>query len=167
MRGREVFAPPQSLNHMNVRRHPRDIVAVLLLAAGWLAGVAVPPMMLLRARTAWLETLDRPEAQEQWDEFREDMKRQTGRDGPVQRKVPKSPEPPMRVWLRDHVGLAITAWVVLAGVLGSFTAMLVWGALKPPSGRSSLAQDQPGRGGDDEEKNDRDAEDAQIRKHGS
>lgn len=142
---------------MKTHPPPRHTVVLVLLAAGWLAGVAIPPVLLLRARSAWLEQLDRPETQQHWDEFRDAMRQQTGRTGPVQRKVPKSAEPPLRVWLRDFVWLAIAAWVVLGGVLGFFAAMLARGVL--------LAQDEPRRGGHDEKQNQSDAENAQKRKH--
>ena len=142
---------------MNAPRSPRVTAVLALLVAAWLAGLTIPPALLLRSRSAWLEQLDRPEAQQHWDEFRAAMRQQTGRSGPVQRKVPKSAEPPLRVWLRDYVWLAIAAWVVLGGVLGIFAALLVRGAL--------LAQDQPARDGDDEKQNDRDAENTEKRKH--
>mgnify|MGYP003339467071 CR=1 FL=1 len=117
-----------------------------------------PPVLLLQARSAWLERLESPEAQAQWDEFREAMKRQSGRDGPVQRKVPKSLEPPLKVWLRDYVWLAVAAWVILGGVLGFVAVMLGRGAL--------LTEDEPARGGDHEKQDQGDAENAQNRKHG-
>lgn len=140
-------------------RHSNRVTALtILLAAGWIAGLVMPPVLLLRARSAWLEQLEAPEAQAQWDEFRAAMKRQSGREGPVQRKVPKSVEPPLKVWLRDYVSLAIAAWVILGGVLGFVAVMLGRGAL--------LAQDEPARGGDDEKQDQGDAENAQKRKHG-
>ena len=143
---------------MNIRRPPRETAVLVLLATGWLAGVAIPPVLLLRARSAWLEQLETAETQQHWDEFRAAMKQQTGRTGPVQRKVPKSAEPPLRVWLRDYIWLAITAWVVLGGVLGFFAAMLARGVL--------LAKNEPCRGGDDEKQDKSDSENAQKRKHG-
>jgi len=143
---------------MSPRHSTRATILTILLVAGWIAGLVVPPVFLLRARSAWLEKLEAPEAQAQWDEFREAMKRQSGREGPVQRKVPKSVEPPLKVWLRDYVWLAIAAWVILGGVLGFVAVMLGRGAL--------LAQDEPARGGDDEKQDQGDAENAQKRKHG-
>ena len=100
------------------------------LLAAWLAAMILPPAILFRARDGWLRHLDRPEAQSGWDEFRRDMRRQSGRDGPVQRKVPKSAEPPARVWLRDYFQLAVVAWVLFVGVLGGFFSLLVAGALR-------------------------------------
>ena len=127
--------------------------ALILFVVGWTAALVVPPLVLLRSRAAWLETLERPEAQEQWDEFRDAMKQQSGREGPVQRKVPKSVEPPLRVWLRDYIWLAIAAWLVLGGTLGVFTGTLVLGG--------SFAEDQPRGGGNAEKQNERDAKNAE------
>lgn len=143
---------------MSNRQSTRTAVLTILLAAGWITGLVVPPVLLLQARSAWLEKLEAPEAQAQWDEFREAMKRQSGREGPVQRKVPKSVEPPLKVWLRDYVWLAIAAWVILGGVLGFVAVMLGRGVL--------LAEDEPARGGDHEKQDQGDAENAQKRKHG-
>lgn len=103
--------------------------ATAFVVGAWLALLVVPPVLLLRGREQWLERLDRPAAQADWDEFRADMRRQSGRDGPVQRKVPKSAEPPARVWLRDYVGLAIVAWLLFVGVLGGFFCLLAAGAI--------------------------------------
>ncbi len=114
---------------MHARPRRFAIWAVALVAAAWVALLAVPPVLLIRSRAAWLEALERPEAQERWDEFRDAMRSQSGRQGPVQRKIPKSAEPPLRVWVRDYVWLAIAAWLVLGGALGLFTMVLVAGAL--------------------------------------
>jgi len=107
-------------------RWRRWVVAAFV--AGWIGFLAAPPLLLLRSREAWLETLAGGAVQEDWEAFREDMRAQSGRDGPVQHKIPKSPEPPLRVWLRDHVGLAIAAWLVLGGTLGGFLGLMVAGA---------------------------------------
>ncbi len=144
-------------------------VATAAVLAAWLAALILPPVMLLRARATWLEQLDRPEAQSNWDAFRRDMRQQSGRDGPVQRKVPKSAEPPARVWLRDYFRLAVVAWVLFVGVLGGFFSLLVAGVLRGTAGRfsgereeaASLAEDQPARHRDDEKQHERDADDTQ------
>ena len=149
-------------------------VATTAVVAVWLAALIVPPVMLLRARADWLEQLDRPEAQSQWDAFRRDMREQSDRDGPVQRKVPKSAEPPARVWLRDYFRLAVVAWMLFVGVLGGFFSLLVAGVLRGAAGRVgsgrvsteragvvSLAEDQSGREHNDEKQHERDADDTQ------
>ncbi len=144
--------------------------AIGLIVAVWLAALILPPVLLLRARADWLEQWDRPEAQSQWDAFRHDMRQQSGRDGPVQRKVPKSAEPPIRVWLRDYFQLAVVAWVLFMGVLGGFFTLLVVGVLRGAAAggtdsrqacATSLAQDQPRRQRNDEKQHERDADDTQ------
>jgi hypothetical protein len=93
----------------------------------WLTALVVPPVLLLRTRDEWMRQLDRPEQQGHWDAFRRDMALQTGRDGPVQRKVPRSAEPPLRVWLRDYVWLGVAAWVLFGGVLGLALLLFIRG----------------------------------------
>ena len=140
------------------------------MVAAWLTALILPPVLLLRTRANWLAQLDHPEAQSNWETFRSDMRRQSGRDGPVQRKVPKSVEPPARVWLRDYFRLAVVAWVLFVGVLGGFFCLLVVGVLRgattEPSARptgaspssASLSEDQTRRHDDDNEQHKRDAE---------
>jgi hypothetical protein len=153
------------MEHLSARRVSR--AALVAAVALWLALLVGPPACLLRFRTEWLASLERPQAQAQWDEFREAMRGQTGRDGPVQRKVPKSVEPPLRVWLRDYAWLAIAAWVVLGGTLGLFTGLFAFGATAPGGEPASAAEDQPRRGRDHEEQDEGDAEDAEKRRHGN
>lgn len=112
-----------------------DPLALGLLAA-WLALVALPPLAFLEWRARRLPELERSEVQVAWDEFRDDMRRHSDRTGPVQRKVPRSAEPPERVWLRDHALLAVVAWVALVGVLGGCLALLVLGVAR---GRTTAA----------------------------
>jgi hypothetical protein len=124
--------------------HPagRTRSVVIVVLAAWLAAVAVPPAALSVWRAKRLAELSEPGVQEEWDAFREAMRKESGRDGPVQRKVPKSAEPPELVWLRDYFSLAVMAWVTLMGVLGGFVAALVMGVT---SGRKSTT----GRGSPD------------------
>lgn len=110
---------------MQPERRSRLVAAVVV--AVWLASLALPPAILAVWRTSRLAELSRPKVQAEWDTFRAAMREQSGREGPVQRKVPKSPEPPELVWLRDYFGLAVTAWVALVGVLGGFIGLLVLG----------------------------------------
>lgn len=134
----------------------------LVVGAAWVGLVCGPPVALLQWREARLAAVSAPEAQADWDAFRAEMRRQSDRSGPVQRKVPKSPEPPELVWLRDHVGLAITAWVALGGSLGGVLAALVLGVARG----GSAAKNGAGRAGDDEKQHDGDSQHAQERRHG-
>lgn len=146
--------------------------------ACWLAAMVVPPLALLDWRDRRLAEVAGPEAQAHWDAFRADMRRQTGREGPVQRKVPRSAEPPELVWLRDHLRLAIVAWVTLAGVLGGFMTAVAVGlaraadgaahsAAQPATLSATLSATQEGTtgGGNHEKQHERDAQHADERRH--
>ncbi|NDC53733.1 MAG: hypothetical protein EBZ74_05440 [Planctomycetia bacterium] len=100
-----------------MRKTVDPLTTTLLAALGlvWLVLLVAPPAVLLVARQRWLTSVEGAESQMQWDRFRAAMREQAGPQGPVQHKVPKSPEPPLRVWLRDYVWLAVAAWLVLGG----------------------------------------------------
>lgn len=133
-----------------------------VVVAAWLGAVCGPPAALVAWREQRLAAVGSQESRADWDAFRDDMRRQSGGEGPVQRKVPKSAEPPELVWLRDHVHLAVIAWVTLVGVLGGVLAALVIGVARG----SSAAQDQPPGDRDHEEQHQRDAQHTDERRHG-
>lgn len=141
---------------MAPRRSPIVSAIFVTLVAAWLACMVGPPVVLLRAREAWLAELRSDDVQADWDAFRRDMRAQSGRDGPVsgpvKRKEPRSAEPPLLVWLRDYVALAIVAWVLFGSVLFAFLGLAILGL---------LSQDQPRSSGDREEEHQGDGEHAQ------
>ena len=112
----------------------------LLVLLFWLAALAAPPVFLARLRATRLAELADPAVQANWTEFRDAMRSQTDRSGPVQRKVPKSAEPPELVWLRDYFWLAVAAWLVLGGVLGGFLALIVLGVASGPASAGPTAR---------------------------
>ena len=117
------------------RRAQRRWRVAGLFALAWGAVMIVPPLILVANRDAWLATLEAPGAQEDWEDFRRAMRAESGAEGPVGpvlRKVPKSVEPPIRVWLRDYLPLAIIAWGVLGGTLGGFLGIMIVGASGGP-----------------------------------
>ena len=93
--------------------------------------MVLPPSSLWILRGSWLEDLENANVQAEWTDFRDDMKKQSDRSGPVQHKIPKSPEPPLRVWLRDYFWLAVAAWVVLGSALYGFFSIAVVGVTRP------------------------------------
>jgi hypothetical protein len=138
------------------RRARAALVVGLLAAAAVMAG---PPWAFIRWRESRLVALNTPEVQADWDAFRDRMRRESGREGPVQRKVPKSAEPPELVWLRDYWQLAIAAWVVFVGLAAAFIALLAGNAA------ASTAENGPRRGRHDEKQHQRDAQNADEGKH--
>jgi len=130
------------------------------LLVGWLALLTLPPAVLWSIRDRWLADLDQPAIQAHWDRFHSDMKAQSDRSGPVQHKVPKSAEPPLRVWLRDYFGLAVAAWGVLGTTLYAFLSLMILGLIraKPSAGRRLLPQDESGSYRDADKQDQRDSE---------
>ena len=114
-----------------------SVLLFVLVAACWLAVVAVPPILFLRWRGARLAEVSSPAAQADWDRFRDDMREQSGDRGPVRRKVPRSPEPPERVWLRDYPHVVVAAWVTFVGLLGGIIAAMLRGAAAGAAPRST------------------------------
>jgi hypothetical protein len=113
------------------RREMLRLRVGVALIVGWVLLMVLPPLVLWNLRGNWLAKLERPAVQQQWDQFRQDMQQQSDRSGPVQHKVPKSAEPPLRVWLRDYFGLAVAAWGVLGSTLYAFLALAVMGVIGP------------------------------------
>lgn len=109
-------------------------VLTAIVAAAWLATIVAPPLTLAWWRTGRLAQLADPEVQADWNSFREAMRRESDGSGPVQRKVPRSQEPPELVWLRDYFWLAVAAWVLLGGTLGGCLAAFVLGAARRVNG---------------------------------
>lgn len=125
---------------MTDRTPPRRRLKRLLLAAftaAWLALVAVPPVVFMGWRDARLGELSAPPVQAEWDRFRADMQAQSGGSGPVRRKVPRSPEPPELIWLRDYPLVVVAAWVLFVGLLGAVIGLMLRGALRAGPGRIS------------------------------
>ena len=110
----------------------------VFLFVGWLLLMVLPPFALWMLRTSWLDELDRPNVQAEWNEFRDDMRKQSGRSGPVQHKIPKSSEPPLRVWLRDYFWLAVAAWGILGSSLYGFFSLAVVGVTRAAGSSSAI-----------------------------
>jgi hypothetical protein len=112
---------------------PRAIRSgVWAILAVWVAVVAVPPVGLALMRERLLTWQSSAAAQQQWTQFREAMQEESTGTGPVKRKVPKSLEPPLKVWLRDYFSLAIAAWVLFGSVLFFVIVTLARGAVQRP-----------------------------------
>ena len=141
----EPARPTPVAERDSCRQTAVGLVKIALLV-GWLALLTLPPLVLWSTRDRWLADLDQPAVQEHWDQFRSDMKAQSDRSGPVQHKVPKSVEPPLRVWLRDYFGLAVAAWGVLGTTLYIFMSFVILGLISPAAkvSRPLLSQEKPG-----------------------
>jgi hypothetical protein len=125
----DVQKPAQKSKKPAFRRHgDRQRRGLLLLTGAWLVFISLPPLGLAMVRERLLAWQSSPTAQQEWDRFRSAMREESTGEGPVKRKVPKSQEPPLKVWLRDYFTLAIAAWILFGSVVFLVTGMLALGA---------------------------------------
>ena len=73
--------------------------------------------------------------QADWDEWRKTAAEQVERKGPVQRRIPKSTEPPSLVLLRDYYGMCLSAFLLFGSVLFAVSMIFVRGIFSPPPAR--------------------------------
>ncbi|MAV36653.1 MAG: hypothetical protein CMJ59_14500 [Planctomycetaceae bacterium] len=69
------------------------------------------------------------EAQAAWNRWRQEAARQAQGEGPVQRRVPKSAQPPIAVLMSQHFPVCVTAAITLGSALfGTFMFLIrgVW-----------------------------------------
>jgi hypothetical protein len=74
---------------------------------------------MLGLRQSSVADLSSPKSISDWQAWREDVREQQGSRGPVERRVPKSAEPPALVLMRDYFT------ILLAGAL-LFSSLLYW-----------------------------------------
>lgn len=107
--------------------------AIAALYGLMLAGVAGGMFQLRRAALAIYGT---PQAQAEWEAWRQAAREMAGPSGPVRRRPPASPQPPALVLMRDHFGVCLAGALLLASVLFGTLLYLAQGALRtgPPRG---------------------------------
>ena len=105
-----------------------------LESLGWLAAyVAVIALVVggvSYMRIVAMAVYGTPQAQSEWDTWREDVKGLEQQPYPVKRRVPKSAEPPALVLMRDYFGVCLTIAIVLSTVLFGTFMVLVRGAMR-------------------------------------
>jgi hypothetical protein len=99
------------------------------IVGGWAVTLAlvVGGMFVVRDRT--LATMSTPEAQAEWDAWRESEVNQRD-DLSVKRRPPKSAEPPALVLMRDYFPVLLGAAVVFGSLLYAALAFAVSGAFR-------------------------------------
>lgn len=103
-------------------------VAVGIL--GWILMVCAISVTLLMARRASLASFDTAAARNDWDAWRAAAKEQSIGKGPVQRRIPKSTEPPALVLMRDYFGVSMTVTLVLSTCLYGTLAWMLHGVTR-------------------------------------
>jgi hypothetical protein len=108
-----------------------------LWGAGYVALVAAIIWWLYSARTWALAELARPESTAAWETWREDVRANQDRPVPVQRRVPKSAEPPALVLTRDYFGVILTGALLFSSLLYWVMAWFVTGIFSSRSGAAA------------------------------
>jgi len=115
--------------------------SVLVWAAAYLAFVIALFVSLLRAREWAIQELSSPEAQQQWQAWRdEELRRAQAQDGPVRRRPPSSAEPPLLVLLRDSFVGIVAGCLAIGSMLFAFLAFIVqswWRSSREPRNRQT------------------------------
>ena len=103
----------------------------LLQVIGLYAVLMVGLVFLLGSARRWaLTELASPDAQQQWETWREDVREgQDPQSDTVERRVPGSSEPPALVLMRDYYWTCLIAAVGLSTLLYAVLAWFFFGAV--------------------------------------
>jgi hypothetical protein len=96
---------------------------------GYAATLGVVAWSMWVARDRAIERLSTPQSLAQWQAWREDVRREQIEPGPVERRVPKSGEPPALVLMRDYFAVSLFGAVLFSTALYWVIAWLVLGAI--------------------------------------
>ena len=107
-----------------MKLRPADAIYVLILlvalgATGW---------GMLRARDWAFATYGGTESQVEWDDWREDVKKNADNPAYVKRRMPKSVEPPALKLMRDYFPICMAVALSLTGVLAATFLFFIRGA---------------------------------------
>ena len=107
---------------------PRIRGAVWMIAYVAVIGAVVGSLLSARRRT--LGEMNTPQARADWETWRQSVRDDARAGAPVQRRVPKSGEPPMVVLMRDHFAVCLAAAVVLSSALFTVIGFTLEGVLR-------------------------------------
>ena len=117
----------------------RAAYSIWLWLAGWLLLLALLTAGLVVTQRRVVESLDRPEAKAQWQLWKQEAERQTKLGaGPVQRKAPRTNEPPALILMRDHFTAVWGCAALLASCLYAFLATALRGAVRTHANPGSV-----------------------------
>jgi len=102
-------------------------VVLILLYTLWLAGIVAG---LVYSRQSALARLSQPQAQRQWDAWRDDVRRNRVDKQGVTRRIPKSDQPACLVLMRDHFAAMLIGAIVFGTLLFAVTSFFALAAFK-------------------------------------
>jgi hypothetical protein len=107
---------------------PKIVVALLVI--GYFVFAAALIVGMFQVRESMVPELSTPQSQADWESWRAEAAQQDGKHGPVQRVVPKSPEPPLLVLLRDYFPACVVGLLLPLTALYAVIAWMICGVLR-------------------------------------
>jgi hypothetical protein len=96
---------------------------------GYVFMLGIVAAAMFSAREVAINRLSTPQSLIQWQAWRDDVRQQQAEPGPVQRRVPKSSEPPALVLMRDYFAVSLVGAMLFATALYWVVAWLVTGVM--------------------------------------
>jgi hypothetical protein len=104
---------------------------------GWFVGyvvlMAAIVISMLWERNSVLSILSTPTSIADWESWRADVRQQQTNPGPVERRVPKSDEPPALVLMRDYFKVSLVGATFFSSLLYWIMAWFLTGAFGDPN----------------------------------
>ncbi len=105
----------------------------LLFALGYVVCMAAVVWGMLRFREQAVATYGTPEAQADWQTWRDAATQEANNEGPIKRRAPESDQPPALVLMDEYFPACLGLALLLSSVLYGATALMIYGAVpKPP-----------------------------------
>jgi hypothetical protein len=96
-------------------------------AISYVLWIGMLTYFLHTARPRLIESFGTATAQQDWDAFVQEARKQAAGEGPVARRVPRSAEPPALVLMRDYYATCLVATLLFGSLLFGVLMMLVRG----------------------------------------
>ena len=90
---------------------------------GYLGLAAIVLSLMLYARHSAVAQLSSPQSIAEWQQWRDDVRDTQSKPKTVERRVPKSEEPPELVLMRDYFGIMLFGALLFSSLL---YAIMVW-----------------------------------------
>lgn len=109
------------------------------LIVGYIVLLCVVVGSMFWVRHTALTELAAPESIADWESWREEVRKEQANPGPVQRRVPKSAEPPGLVLMRDYFVVSFVGATFFTSILYWIMAWFVTGAMGSSNANSKRA----------------------------
>lgn len=130
MRDSLFLRPEAGFDHPFLAMSSRPLDYLLLLAVGLVLALVAAGVFYGRQRAFAL--YGDAVAGDNWQTWRDGVREMQPAQTGVKRRVPKSPEPPALVLMRDYFGVCLGGSLLLSAVLAGSVALMVRGAILSP-----------------------------------